>query len=88
MSFLRESLTDKQKNAAVARLDELASDLGGTVAQLAIAWVIKNPNVSSAILGASKPAQLTENLKSIALLPKLTTDVLGRIEEITRPHAR
>jgi len=88
MSFLRESLTDKQKNAAVAKLDELASDLGGSVAQLAIAWVIKNPNVSSAILGASKPAQLTENLKSIALLPKLTAEVLGRIEELTRPLAR
>ena len=88
MSFLRDSLTDKQKNAAVAKLDELASDLGGSVAQLAIAWVIKNPNVSSAILGASKPSQLAENLKSIALLPKLTPEILGRIEEITRPLAR
>jgi voltage-dependent potassium channel beta subunit len=88
MNFLRESLTDKQKNAAVAKLDELASDLGGTVAQLAIAWVIKNPNVSSAILGASKAAQLSENLKAINLLPKLTTEVLGRIEELTRGLAR
>lgn len=88
MHFLRESLTDKQKNAAVAKLDELAHDLGGTVAQLAIAWVIKNPNVSSAILGASRPSQLTENLKSIALLPKITPEVLGRIEELTRGLAR
>lgn len=88
MSFLRESLTDKQKNATVAKLDELAKDLGGSVAQLAIAWVIKNPNVSSAILGASRPEQLTENLKAIELLPKLTSEVLGRIEELTRPLAR
>jgi voltage-dependent potassium channel beta subunit len=88
LNFLREGLTDKQKNAAVAKLEELARDLGGSVAQLAIAWVIKNPNVSSAILGASKPAQLSENLKAVELLPKLTAEVLGRIEELTRGLAR
>jgi voltage-dependent potassium channel beta subunit len=88
MSFLHDGLTDKHKNTAVAKLEELARDLGGSVAQLAIAWVINNPNVSSAILGASKPAQLTENLKALALLPKLTPAVLGHIDELTRGLAR
>jgi voltage-dependent potassium channel beta subunit len=88
LNYLRDGLTDKHKNAAVAKLEELAHDLGGSVAQLAIAWVIKNPNVSSAILGASKPAQLSENLKALALLPKLTPEVLGRVEELTRGLAR
>jgi voltage-dependent potassium channel beta subunit len=88
LSFLRDGLTDKNKNAVVAKLEELAHDLGGTVAQLAIAWVINNPNVSSAILGASKPAQLTENLKALALLPKLTPEVLRHIDELTRGVAK
>lgn len=88
LSFLRDGLTDKQKNAVVGKLEELARDLGGSVAQLAIAWVINNPNVSSAILGASKPAQLAENLKALALLPKLTPEVLRQIDELTRALAR
>lgn len=88
MSFLREGLTDKQKNTAVGKLEELARDLGGSVAQLAIAWVITNPNVSSAILGASKPAQLLENLKAISLSPKLTPEVLKHIDELTRGLAK
>jgi aryl-alcohol dehydrogenase-like predicted oxidoreductase len=58
------------------------------VAQLAIAWVITNPNVSSAILGASKPTQLAENLKAISLSPKLTPEVLKHIDELTRGLAR
>ena len=88
MAFLRDGLTDAQRNAAVAKLEELAHDLGGSVAQLAIAWVNKNPRVSSVILGASKPAQLEENLKAIALTPKLTPDVLARIDELTLSLAR
>jgi voltage-dependent potassium channel beta subunit len=88
MSFLRDGLTDKQKNSVVGKLEELARDLGGSVAQLAIAWVITNPNVSSAILGASKPAQLLENLKAINLSPKLTPEVLKHIDELTRGLAR
>jgi voltage-dependent potassium channel beta subunit len=83
MAFLREGLTDKTRNAAVAKLEALARDLGGSVAQLAIAWVNRNPRVSSVILGASKPEQLQENLKASALTPKLTPEVLARIDELT-----
>jgi voltage-dependent potassium channel beta subunit len=88
MAFLRDGLTDKDRNAAVAQLEALARDLGGSVAQLAIAWVNKNPHVSSVILGASKPEQLEENLKAIALTPKLTPEVLARIDALTLPLAR
>ena len=88
MAFLRDGLTDKERNAAVTKLEELAHDLGGSVAQLAIAWVNKNPRVSSVILGASKPAQLEENLKASALTPKLSPEVLARIDELTLSLSR
>jgi aryl-alcohol dehydrogenase-like predicted oxidoreductase len=88
LSFLRAGLTDKAKNAAVAELEGLARELGGSVAQLALAWVNHNPRVSTVILGASKVSQLQENLKAIELTPKLTPDVLERIDAITKPLAQ
>jgi aryl-alcohol dehydrogenase-like predicted oxidoreductase len=72
----------------VAQLEQIANELGGSVAQLAIAWVNQNPHVSTVILGASKRAQLDENLKAIELTPKLTPSVLARIDEITGSFAR
>jgi voltage-dependent potassium channel beta subunit len=83
LDFLHKNLTDKAKNAAVARLESIAKELGGSVAQLAIAWVNRNPRVSSVILGASKRQQLEENLRALSLTPKLTRDVLAQIEEAT-----
>ena len=88
MGFLREQLTDPAKNEAVAGLDALAREIGGTVAQLAIAWCAKNPNVSTVITGASRLAQLRDNLKAAELLPRLTPDVLARIDELTLALAR
>jgi voltage-dependent potassium channel beta subunit len=88
MRFLHDGLTDKSKNAAVAKLEELARELGASTAQLAIAWVNKNPRVSSVILGASKPAQLVENLKAIELTPKLSPELLAKIDELTVALAR
>jgi voltage-dependent potassium channel beta subunit len=87
MSFLRDNLTDKAKNHAVAQLAKIAKDLGGTVAQLAIAWVNHNPRASSVILGASRVGQLEENLDALELKPKLTGDVLAEIDRITAPLA-
>jgi voltage-dependent potassium channel beta subunit len=83
MAFLQEQLTDKAKNDAVAKLEPIAKDLGGTIAQLAIAWVAKNPRVSSVITGASSVKQLKDNLKAADLLPKLTPDVMAKIDEVT-----
>nr|WP_316641702.1 aldo/keto reductase [uncultured Roseateles sp.] len=87
MSFLRDGLTDQAKNAAVAQLAEIATELGGNVAQLAIAWLNKNPRVSTVILGASKLSQLQDNLGALELTPKLTPEVLARIDTIAKPLA-
>ena len=87
MSFLQEGLTDKAKNEAVAKLEPIARDLGATTAQLAIAWVAKNPHVSTVITGASSVNQLKDNLKAGEIIPKLTPDVMKRIDEITAPLA-
>ncbi len=87
MSFLAKSLTDSAKNAAVAKLEPIAAELGATMAQLAIAWVAKNPNVSTVITGASTLAQLKSNLGAVDVLPKLTPEVMARIDAITAPLA-
>ncbi|MEP7301297.1 MAG: aldo/keto reductase [Caldimonas sp.] len=87
MAFLTPGLTDPAKNAAVARLEPIAAELGATVAQLAIAWAAKNPRVSTVITGASTLTQLTSNLGAVAVLPKLTPEVLARIDAITKPLA-
>jgi voltage-dependent potassium channel beta subunit len=87
LSFLRENLTDKAKNVAVSELAKIASELGGSVAQLAIAWATKNPRVSTVILGASRRAQLEENLAALALAAKLSPELLARIDGITKALA-
>ena len=87
MAFLRDGLTDAAKNAAVAQLEPIAAELGGTLAQLAIAWVASNPRVSSVITGASRLEQLQANLGALALLEKLTPEVKARIDEIALPLA-
>jgi len=84
MAFLVKGLTDAAKNDAVAKLEPIAQELGGNVAQLAIAWVNRNPRVSTVILGASKLAQLQDNLGALALTPKLTPEVLARIDVATK----
>lgn len=80
--WLRDFLTDEQRNAQVRELRAVADDLGGTLAQLAIAWCAANPDVTSVITGASKVEQVHDNLGAVDLLPKLTDDVLARIDEI------
>lgn len=68
----------KKVNAIVA----LANELGCSAAQLSIAWCLKNENVSTVILGASKVHQLKENLKATSFVPLLTEETMERIEEI------
>jgi voltage-dependent potassium channel beta subunit len=87
MAFLRDGLTNAAKNEAVAKLEPIAAELGGSLAQLALAWVAKNPNVSTVITGASKLAQLQQNLGALALLDKLTPEVMARIDALTAPLA-
>ncbi len=87
MGFLVKGLTHAEKNAAVARLETVAADLGCPLAQLAIAWAARNPRVSTVITGASKIAQLQDNLGAVDVIPKLTPEVLARIDEIAAPLA-
>jgi len=87
MGFLKDGLTDAAKNAAVARLGPIAAELGGTVAQLALAWAAHQPRVTSVITGASKLSQLQANLGALALQDKLTPEVLARIDAIALPLA-
>ncbi len=74
---LKDNAVEKVKQLAV-----LAQELGTSTAILSIAWCIRNPNVTTAILGATNAGQLTENLKSIEAMSLLTPEVLARIESI------
>lgn len=88
MAWLREQLQDKARNDAVGQLVDIAAELGCTPAQLAIAWINRNPRVSTVILGASRIEQLRDNLGALAVVPQLTPEVLARIEAATAPLAR
>ncbi|KAJ3307350.1 hypothetical protein HDU93_006069 [Gonapodya sp. JEL0774] len=72
----------KAKIAKTRALLPIAEEVGGTTAQLALAWCLKNPNVSTVITGASKKEQVTENMGALKLVDKLTPEVLERIEKI------
>ncbi len=88
MGFLTQGLLDPQKNAAVAQLEGIAAELGCSAAQLAIAWVAKNPHVSTVITGASKLSQMQSNLGALEVLPKLTPEVMARVDAISAPLAQ
>ena len=83
--WLREEFekeSTRQKIEKVKRLTSIAGELDCTMAQLALAWCLKNPNVSAVITGASKPEQVVENMKALEVAPKLTEPVMERIEKI------
>ncbi len=82
MSWLNESVTDKNNIAKVQALEPIAKELGCTLSQLSLAWCLKNPFVSSVITGASRVEQLQENMKASEIAPKLTDDVLNQIDVI------
>jgi voltage-dependent potassium channel beta subunit len=73
----------------IRELNDFAKNLGTTLPKMAIAWCVKNPNVSSVILGASKPEQLRENIAALDILPLLTPSVLTDLEAIlgNKPEA-
>ena len=72
----------RAKIAKVRQLTAVAEDLGCSTAQLAIAWCLTNPRVSTVITGASKPEQVTENMKAMEVVEKLTPEILDHIEKI------
>ena len=83
MDWLKErTLGDQSRIEKTKKLDALAKELGTTLPKMAIAWTVKNPNVSTTILGASKVGQLKETLTSLDVVPLLTDDVMKKIEPI------
>ena len=85
--FLRDKLESKEGSDRlnkVKRLGKVADRLGVSLAQLSLAWCLKNKNVSTVILGATNTKQLDENLKSIQYKDLLTDSVMGRIESILK----
>jgi len=87
MDFLLPRLTDTTKNAAITQLETMASELNCSLSQLAIAWVAHNPRVSTIITGASKLAQLQDNLGAVNIITKLTPELMAQIDKITAPLA-
>ena len=77
--WLRDMLTNEDRNAKVRELATVADELGCTLSQLSIAWCAKNPHVSSVITGASRVEQVRENMGALEVIPQLTDDVLERI---------
>lgn len=80
--WLKERWLQEEKIKKLRKLAALAEKLEVSLASLAIAWCIKNPYVSTAILGATKKEQLHENLKALEVANKLTPDVMEKIEKI------
>jgi aryl-alcohol dehydrogenase-like predicted oxidoreductase len=81
--WLRNLLTDPVRNEKVRSLRSIAEELDCSLAQLSIAWCARNSRVSTVITGASRVEQVQENLGALDVLPKLTDDVLARIDKVT-----
>lgn len=86
LAWLRERLTDPAKLAAVEALAPIARELDATLAQLALAWIVRNPRVSTVITGATSVAQIQDNFGALDIVPKLTEPVLARIDEALAGH--
>lgn len=86
-SWLRENVLQDDRIEKVKKLEHIARQLDTSLSTLSIAWTIVNRNVTTAILGATKESQLTENLKAVELYPKLTPEILTQIDEVmgTKP---
>lgn len=85
--WLKDRTLSDERIERVKNLTTVAKDLDTSLATLALAWCISNPNVTSAILGATKESQLAENLKALDVYPKLTVEIKDKIDAImgTKP---
>jgi aryl-alcohol dehydrogenase-like predicted oxidoreductase len=82
-NWLHKRMTDPESLAKVRQLEPIARDLGCTLAQLSIAWILKNPNVSTVLTGASRIDQVIENMKAAEIPPKLTPEIMTKIDQAT-----
>jgi voltage-dependent potassium channel beta subunit len=82
VGWLRDQLTDPVANEKVRQFVAIAAEIGCTPAQLALAWTVSNPNVSTVMTGASRVEQVHENMEALDVLAELTTERKAAIEEI------
>ena len=80
--WLQSRLTDQERLKKVAGLEPIAKEIGATLSQLALAWCLKNPFVSTVITGASRAEQVHENMKAADFVEKLTPEIMNRIDEV------
>jgi len=82
LEWLKERNLTPEKIEKIKSIKKVADDIGISLPKLGIAWCLKNPNVSTVILGASKVSQLEENIKALDSFPLLTTDVMEKLDII------
>jgi voltage-dependent potassium channel beta subunit len=80
--WLAERIVDPTRIATVKRLAPIATELGCTLAQMSLAWCLKNPHVSTVITGASRPAHVVENMMALVVVAKLAREVMARIDAV------
>jgi aryl-alcohol dehydrogenase-like predicted oxidoreductase len=83
--WLRKHFESEEAITRIQQVGELmpiAKDLGASMAQMALAWTLKNPNVSTTITGASRVEQVVENMKALDFVDQLTPDVMEKIENV------
>ena len=83
--WLQQALTDEDQNAKARQLKEVADDIGCDMAQLALAWCVHNPHVSTVITGASNVDQIRSNLGAMDVVPLITDEVAARLDAISPP---
>ena len=79
--FLQKGLQNKERLAAVDRLEPIARAMGSTLAQFSLAWCLQNSSVSTVLTGASRVAQVHENMKALNFAKKFTPDVMAEIDK-------
>ncbi|MFM2207390.1 MAG: hypothetical protein RL213_1365 [Bacteroidota bacterium] len=82
LEWLHDRVMQERTLEKVKRLKVIADELGISMVRMALAWCLKNPNVSTVLLGASKPSQLKENIGCLSALPLITEEVMHRIEQV------
>jgi voltage-dependent potassium channel beta subunit len=80
--WLKETQITPEKIEKTRQLEPIARDLGCTLAQLGLAWCLKNPNVSTVITGASRPEQVHENMKAQDVVDRLTPEIMDKIDSV------
>lgn len=82
LEWLRDKNLTEQRLACTRKLEVLAQEINTTLTKLSLAWCLKNPNVSTVILGASTEQQLKENISALEITPLLSEEIMQRIENI------